>query len=90
MKKIYGLNKDRQKTGVMCNIPLLPITEQILRKYESHPECIKKGILLPVLSKRKMNFYLKEISDLCGITKKLSIKLARYIYLSYYLKTSSL
>lgn len=72
------INKDRQKTGVMCNIPLLPIAEQILKKYESHPGCIKDGVLLPVLSNQKMNSYLKEIADLCGIEKKLSTHLARH------------
>ena len=72
------INKDRQKTGVMCNVPLLPIAEQILKKYESHPECVKKGVLLPVLSNQKMNSYLKEIADLCGIEKQLSTHVARH------------
>lgn len=72
------INKDRQKTGVMCNVPVLPIAAQILKKYESHPECNKKGVLLPVLSNQKMNSYLKEIADLCGITKNLSTHLARH------------
>jgi site-specific recombinase XerD len=62
----------------MCNVPLLPIAEQILRKYESHPECVKNGVLLPVLSNQKMNSYLKEIADLCGIQKQLSTHVARH------------
>jgi Site-specific recombinase XerD len=72
------INKDRQKTGVMCNVPVLPIAAQILKKYEFHPECLKNEVLLPVLSNQKMNSYLKEIADLCGITKKLSTHVARH------------
>jgi len=35
-------------------------------------------VLLPVLSNQKMNAYLKELADLCGITKRLSTHVARY------------
>jgi len=31
------------------------------------------GRLLPVLSNQKMNSYLKEIADACGITKKVTV-----------------
>lgn len=72
------IRKDRQKTGVACNIPLLPIPAGILKKYESHPECIKNEVLLPVMSNQKMNAYLAEIADLCGITKKLTTHVARH------------
>ena len=45
-----------------------------------------KGKLLPILSNQKMNSYLKEIADLCGIKKNLTFHLARhnknYIYLN--------
>ncbi len=41
---------------------------------------MKKGVLLPVLSNQKMNGYLKELSDLCGITKNLSTHVARHIF----------
>lgn len=72
------INKDRQKTGVTCNIPLLPIAQQILDKYKDHPSCVKNNVLLPVLSNQNMNVYLKEIATICRITKKLSTHVARH------------
>lgn len=62
----------------MCNIPLLDIPKQILAKYKNHPECPKKGCLLPVPTNQKMNGYLKEVGELCGIQKKLSTHVARH------------
>jgi site-specific recombinase XerD len=61
----------RQKTDTQSNIPLLPMAEEVLGKYKNHPQCINHKSLLPVLSNQKMNSYLKEIADLCGITKEL-------------------
>ena len=71
------IRKARQKTNQMCNIPVLSIPQRILRKYEDNAECIKKGVLLPVISNQRMNAYLKEIADLCGITKRLTTHVAR-------------
>ncbi len=42
------IRKPRQKTKNMCNIPLLDIPLEILRKYADYPACKKKGVLLPV------------------------------------------
>lgn len=72
------IRKARQKTNQMCNIPVLSIPQRILRKYEDNIECIKKGVLLPVISNQRMNAYLKEIADLCGITKRLTTHVARH------------
>ena len=72
------IRKARQKTNQMCNIPVLSIPQRILRKYEDNAECIKKGVLLPVISNQRMNAYLKEIADLCGITKRLTTHIARH------------
>lgn len=72
------IRKARQKTNQMCNIPVLSIPQRILRKYEDNAECIKKGVLLPVISNQRMNAYLKEIADLCGIAKRLTTHVARH------------
>ena len=72
------IRKARQKTNQMCNIPVLSIPQKILRKYEDNAECIKKGVLLPVISNQRMNAYLKEIADLCGIAKRLTTHVARH------------
>ncbi|GAB6010011.1 site-specific integrase [Dysgonomonas reticulitermitis] len=72
------IRKNRQKTGNMCNIPVLSVAQRLIEKYQDHPYCIKNDVLLPVMSNQKMNAYLKEIADLCGITKKLSTHVARH------------
>ena len=74
------IRKARQKTKNMCNIPLLDIPLEILRKYADHPICLKKKVLLPVPCNQKMNSYLKEIADLCFIKKNLSTHTARHPY----------
>lgn len=40
----------------------------------------EKGVLLPVPSNQRMNSYLKEIADTCGITKPLSTHVARHTF----------
>ena len=74
------IRKPRQKTKNMCNIPLLDIPLEILRKYADNPACKKKGVLLPVPCNQKMNSYLKEIADLCLIKKNLTTHTARHSY----------
>jgi site-specific recombinase XerD len=59
---------------------LLPSAREILIKYDSHPVCQKKGVLLPVPSNQKMNAYLKEVADLAGINKTLTTHVARHTF----------
>lgn len=68
---------NRQKTNVQSNIPLMEIPQMIITKYEGKT---KDGRLLPVLSNQKINAYLKEIADLCGIKKRLSYHVARHTF----------
>lgn len=74
--------KPREKTNNICNIPLLSIPKQILDKYKDNPYCMDKGTLLPVPCNQKMNSYLKEIADLCGIKKNLTTHTARHSFAS--------
>ena len=67
----------RQKTKTNVNVPLLPMAEKILRKYEGK---YLDGELLPILSNQKTNAYLKEIADICGIEKNLTFHLARHTF----------
>ncbi|MCH5597923.1 site-specific integrase [Niabella ginsengisoli] len=46
----YWITKRRQKAGVLSQIPLLPICVELLKKYENDEICIKKDMLLPVIS----------------------------------------
>lgn len=71
---------NRQKTGTASNVPLLEQALQIVQKYKEHPYCESKGRLLPVKSNQKMNAYLKEIADVCGIKKKLTMHIARHTF----------
>lgn len=77
------IRKPRKKTGNMCNIPLLKIPEQILERYRTDPECVAHNVLLPVTSNQKMNAYLKELSDICGIRKQLTTHCARHFFATY-------
>ena len=70
----------RQKTDSSSRIPLLPFALQILDSYKDLPVCVQKSLALPVLSNQKMNAYLKEIADVCGITKELTSHIARHTF----------
>jgi len=71
---------DRNKTDIRCRIPLLPQAKAVLQKYENFPPNGNKVKLLPVHSNQKMNEYLKELADICGITKNLSMHVARHTF----------
>ena len=70
----------RQKTDTASKIPLLPIAEEIIENYANHPQCLNEGKLLPILSNQRMNSYLKEIADVCGINKDLTFHTARHTF----------
>lgn len=72
----------RQKTGSPINIPLLPKAVMIMERYRNHPLCLERNSVLPVSSNQKMNEYLKEIADLCGIASALNTHKARRTFAS--------
>ena len=67
----------RHKTQTPVNVPLLKVPQMLLKKYEG---TLPDGRLLPVLSNQKLNSYLKEIADLCGIEKNITFHLARHTF----------
>jgi site-specific recombinase XerD len=71
---------NRQKTGTPTRVPLLPKAVILLSKYENHPQCAELDKAFPVSSNQKMNAYLKEIADLCGINFTLSYHIARHTF----------
>ena len=79
------IRKKRQKTKIMCNIPLHDIPQQVMAKYKDHPICTTSDRILPIISNTKMNAYLKEIMDLCGIDKQVSTHTARHSFATYML-----
>ncbi|QJD96153.1 site-specific integrase [Mucilaginibacter robiniae] len=70
----------RQKTNEPVKIPLLPKALAIIQKYKGHPQALAQGKVLPTLSNQKLNSYLKEIADTCGITKPLTFHIARHTF----------
>jgi site-specific recombinase XerD len=70
----------RQKTDAPTRLPLLPDALKIMARYDQHPKCLNDGSLLPVLTNQKMNSYLKEIADGCGISKNLTFHIARHTF----------
>lgn len=82
----YGIDGEqwifthRQKTESASKIPILPVTQMIIDKYENHPQCLNEDKLLPILSNQKMNAYLKEIAGVCEIDKELTFHIARHTF----------
>ena len=74
------IKKQRHKTRQWAHIPLLPPARRLLEKYRLDPICLKNQTLLPVYSNQRMNAYLKELADLCGIKKNLTTHCARYTF----------
>lgn len=70
----------RQKTDSSSRIPILPAAEELIAKYQHYAQCVINDKVLPVLSNQKMNAYLKEIADICGINKTLTFHIARHTF----------
>lgn len=69
-----------QKTDAPTRIPFLDTALEIIEKYKDYPQCCATGVVLLVLSNQKMNAYLKEIANLCGISKTLTFHIARHTF----------
>jgi site-specific recombinase XerD len=74
------ISTHRQKTESASKIPILPVTQMIIDKYENHPQSNNEDRLLPILSNQKMNAYLKEIAAICEIEKELTFHIARHTF----------
>lgn len=66
----------RKKTNLPVRVPLLPKAMVLIEKYK------KYGFdrLFPQMSNQKLNAYLKEIADVCGVAKHLTFHLARHTF----------
>lgn len=65
----------RAKTDIRANVPVLAPALKIMERYAG-----QQAGLIPSISNQKMNAYLKEIGDLCGIAKKLTWYVARHTF----------
>ncbi len=70
----------RTKTDTPTRVPLLPMAMSVLASYAEHPRVKIFGRALPVFSNQKINSYLKEIADICGIRKELTFHCARHTF----------
>ena len=77
---IIWIKLNRSKTKSRSVIPLLPRAREILDKYNNYAETNAGKKLLPVISNQNLNKYLKEVAVLCGITKRMSMHLARHTF----------
>ena len=76
----YWIQTVRQKTEMVVNIPILPVALGIINKYKDHPRAVHNGTVFPKLSNQKLNSYLKEVADICGIKKVLTFHMARHTF----------
>lgn len=71
---------ERKKTGIQARIPLLPVAQALIDKYEKDPECSAENKILPVRSNQKLNSYLSEIAEICAINKHITMHLGRHTF----------
>jgi len=74
------IKTNRQKTDTPVSTPILPKALAIIAKYKNHERSLANDRVFPVISNQKVNSYLKEIADLCGVTKTISFHLARHTF----------
>ena len=76
IKEKFYIVKSRVKVqGEIQAIPLFPEALEIITKYNTGT-----GYIFPRRSNQKLNSYLSELADLCGITKPLSTIIARHTF----------
>ncbi|WP_295791678.1 site-specific integrase [Mucilaginibacter sp.] len=74
------IHTNRQKTSIPVNTPILPKAQAIINRYRNNVRAEEKGTVFPVISNQKVNSYLKEIADLCGVRKNLTFHVARHTF----------
>ena len=58
----------------------MDIAEELIEKYKGDIRANQTETLFPVISNQKLNSYLKEIADVCGIKKNLTFHMARHTF----------
>ncbi|WP_286970779.1 site-specific integrase [Flavobacterium sp. UBA4854] len=74
------ISTSRAKTDTGVRVPLLPQAIELMEKYRDDPRALNNGTVFPVISNQRMNGYLKEVADICGITKTLTFHIARHTF----------
>ena len=73
----YWIITKRNKTNVKAQILLTDIPVKLLHKYNYTQAT---GKIFPIVTNQKVNAYLKEIADICGINKTLTFHVARHTF----------
>jgi len=74
------ISTNRAKTETSVRVPLLPRAKELMEKYADDPRALNSGTVFPVISNQRMNGYLKEIAEICGISKDLTFHIARHTF----------
>ncbi|WP_158728964.1 site-specific integrase [Flavobacterium sp. I-STPA6A] len=74
---INWIQMKREKTQRQISIPILPKAQEIIEKYSTD-----NNRIFPPISNQKFNSYLKEISAITGIEKRLTHHIARKTFAS--------
>jgi len=70
----FFIVKKRQKTNVEQMVPLFDEAKALIDKYRTNER------LFPAISNQKMNVYLKELADVCGIVKEITSHTSRHTF----------
>ncbi|MDO6803020.1 site-specific integrase [Wenyingzhuangia sp. 1_MG-2023] len=70
----------RQKIGISVKVPLLEPAENLIFSTTENLRVLDPNKIFPTISNQKLNSYLKEIADCCGITKNLTFHMARHTF----------
>ena len=68
------------KTDDFVDIPLIEDVQEIIEKYNDHPDREVLEFVLPRISNQKINFYLKILADSIGIKKTITHHVARHTF----------
>jgi integrase len=74
---INWIQMKREKTQRQISIPILPKAQEVINKYSTD-----NNRIFPPISNQKFNSYLKEISAITGIEKRLTHHIARKTFAS--------
>ncbi|MBS2099127.1 site-specific integrase [Carboxylicivirga linearis] len=72
--------EESDKTKAPLHIPIISQTQEIIDKYNTHPDREVGGFILPRYSNQKVNDYLKNIAVLANIKKELTHHVARHTF----------
>jgi site-specific recombinase XerD len=74
------ISAKRSKTNEDETVPVLPLVEHIMIRYQEHPARVINGYLVPTYSNQYNNDQLKKIASACDIQKELTSHIARYTF----------